>query len=85
MKLYEIIIDDGKDVYKSLQVAKGKKDLINKVGGNGEIVRIKDVSKEYLTEESAELLDETLLKAGWGYAERKILCDLLLNFYYDNH
>lgn len=77
MKLFECIVDDGKEVFKTLTAAKSRKALIDVYGGNGDFIRIKDVTAEYFTEQSADLLDEHLLRMGWGEGERRILCALL--------
>ena len=77
MKLYECIIDDGKDVFKEIVPVKNKKQLFEQYGGNGDFVKIKDVTGEYLNESSIKCLNESLVKAGWGEGERKMLCALL--------
>ena len=77
MKLFECIVDDGKDVFKTLTAAKSRKALIDEYGGNGDFIRIKDVTAEYFTEASAEKLEEDLRRMGWGEGERRILCALL--------
>ncbi len=77
MKLYECIVDDGKNVFKVLTAAKNKKELLNVYGGNGTFEKITDVTKEYFTSESPELLNGHLEKMGWGEGERKIICTLL--------
>ena len=77
MKLFECIVDDGKDVFKTLTAAKGRKALLDEYGGNGEFLKIKDVTAEYFTEQSVDLLDQHLQRMGWGEGERKILCALL--------
>lgn len=77
MKLFECIVDDGKDVFKTLTAAKSRKALLDEYGGNGEFIRIKDITAEYFTEGSVELLSDHLLRMGWGEGERRIICALL--------
>lgn len=77
MKLFECIVDDGKNVFKTLAAAKNRKALIDEYGGNGDFIRIKDVTDDYFTEQSVDLLDEHLLRMGWGEGERRIICALL--------
>lgn len=77
MKLFECIIDDGKDVYKSLCTAKSKKELLNAYGGNGDFIKIKDITNEYFDETSAEELRNDLIKTGWGEGETKLIVALL--------
>lgn len=47
MKAYEMIIDSGETVFKCVRPAKDIKQLKYIYGGNGEMVRIKDVTEEY--------------------------------------
>ena len=77
MRLFECIVNDGEDIYKTLVTAKNKKELLNVYSGNGDFEKIKDVTNEYFTEESVDCLDESLKSTGWGEAERKILRALL--------
>lgn len=77
MKLFECIIDDGTDVYKSLCTAKSKKELLNVYGGNGDFIKIKDITDEYFDETSADELRNDLIKAGWGTGETKLIVALL--------
>lgn len=77
MRLYECIVDDGHDVFRSLLPAKSKKELLSKYGGNGEFVRIKDITSGHFTDSSVELLNDNLARAGWGIGERAIICALL--------
>lgn len=78
MKLFEVIIDDGANVYKEYGCAKNKKEFERIYGGNGEFVKLTDVTKDYLTFDSVSCLDDCLKKTGWGKAERTILCELLM-------
>ena len=77
MKLFECIIDDGTDVYKSLCTAKSKKELLDVYGGNGDFIKIKDITNEYFGETSAEELRNDLKKAGWGEGETRLIVALL--------
>lgn len=77
MKLFECIIDDGKNVYKNLCTAKSKKELLNVYGGNGDFIKIKDITNEYFDETSAEELRNDLKKAGWGEGETRLIVALL--------
>lgn len=77
MKLYECIVDDGKNVFKTTVATKNRKELLNTYGGNGTLEKITDVTKGYLTEESTDKLEDDLLRTGWGDAERKLICALL--------
>lgn len=77
MKLFECIIDDGTNVFKSLCTAKSKKELLNVYGGNGDFIKIKDITNEYFDETSAEELRNDLIKAGWGEGETRLIVALL--------
>lgn len=77
MKLFECIIDDGTDVYKSLCTAKSKKELLDIYGGNGDFIKIKDITNKYFDETSAEELRNDLKKAGWGEGETRLIVALL--------
>lgn len=77
MKLFECIVDDGKNVFKTTAPAKNKKELLEVYGGNGTFEKIKDVTKDYLNENSTEKLDTDLMRMGWGEAERKMICALI--------
>lgn len=85
MKIYECIIDDGRDVYKSIVTAKNRKELFEIYKGNGDFIRIDDVTKDYFTADSAALLQEHLMTMGWGLAERLLISALLDEFYRKNH
>lgn len=78
MKLYEVIIDNGEDVYKEYGCAKNKKEFAKRYSGNGEFVRLTDVTNKYLNFDSVSVLDKCLKETGWGKAERTILCELLM-------
>lgn len=77
MKLFECIVNDGEDVYKELATANSRKALISEYGDKGEFIRIKDITSEYFNDKSVEMLNEDLIRMGWGTGERKIICALL--------
>ena len=52
MKLFECIVDDGNNVFKSTVAARNKKELLNVYGGNGDFVKITDVTNDYFTDET---------------------------------
>lgn len=72
---YEIIIDDGRNVYKVHTVAENKKAAEKFCEGNGEVIRIKEIP-EYLP--SAAFVRDTLARNGYGEAE----CDLIYRLLY---
>ena len=77
MKLFKCIVDDGKNVFKTLVAAKTKKQLIDECGGNGTFEKITDVTSEYFAAGTLEKLDYTLSQGFWGEGERKIICALV--------
>lgn len=77
MKLYECIVDDGKNVFKTTVATKNRKELLNVYGGNGDFVKIKDITNEYLTDTTEDKLNDDLIKMGWGENERIMICGLV--------
>lgn len=77
MKLFECIIDDGKDVFKTLTASKNKKELLFVYGGNGSFEKITDVTNEYLIPGSVDKLRCDLQRIGWGKGEIEIICALV--------
>ena len=80
MKLFECIVDDGTNVFKDYGTAKNKKDFQDIYGGNGEFIKITDISSEIFSEDSVGELDNNLKDNGWGYKERLLICSLLQEF-----
>lgn len=77
MKLYKCIVDDGRQVFKTYTAAKNRKQLLDEYGGNGTFEKIEDVTNDFLIPESVGKLEEDLLRAGWGEAERTMIRALL--------
>ena len=77
MKLFECIIDDGADVFKTLIAAKNKKAMLEKYGWNGNFEKIKDVTKHYFTDGTVSQLEDDLRLRGWGDGEIKLICALV--------
>ena len=76
MKLFECIIDDGKNIFKTTVATKNKKELLSVYGGNGTFEKITDVTKEYNTI-SVDLLADTLKLAQYGQGEIALITALL--------
>lgn len=77
MKLYECIVNDGHEVFKTLAAAKNKKELFSVYGGNGTFEKIKDITSECFTDESPAELASDLKKCGWGRGEIELIKALL--------
>lgn len=76
MKLYECIVNDGKNIFKTITASKNKKELLNMCGGNGTFTKITDVTKEY-NAISVDMLTDTLQKAQYDKAEIELITALL--------
>ncbi len=82
MKAYEMIIDSGENVFKCVRPAKDIKQLKYIYGGNGEMVRIKDVTEEYGID--IEYLRDVLTgkrNGHFGEVETDIICSIVQRIY----
>ena len=77
MRLFKCIVNDGDDIIKAYATGKTKKDILNIYGGNGEFIKVVDVTELHLEQNSLKLLENDLLNTGWGEAERTIILALL--------
>lgn len=77
MKLFKVYVDDGNQVFRTYTAAKSKKAMMERDGGNGEFVKIEDVTMEHLCEGSAERLYDDLLHCHWGQAEATLIAELV--------
>lgn len=77
MKLFECIVDDGSNVFKTTTPAQNKKELLSIYGGNGDFISIKDVTKNYLNMDSLTRINDDLAKMNWGETERKLIVALI--------
>lgn len=77
MKLYHVYVDDGEQVFKTYAAAKNKKALLERDGGNGDFIKIEDVTMDHLCEGSAERLFDDLLRCCWGRAEATLIAELV--------
>ena len=85
MKLFEMIIKDGENAYVITRPAKDLKHLKSMYSGNGEFVRIKDVTEEWkdrllLSADGIDTMQRTLKLAGYEQMERDIIVSLLQMF-----
>ena len=78
MRAFEMIIEDRDDVYKLVRPAKSEKQLKEIYGGNGEFVRIKDVTEDTII--CLKNLRETLEKAGYGKNETDIIVSMIQKY-----
>lgn len=88
MKVYECIIDDGKEVYRAQAVAKNESDLLCVYGGNGEFIKVTDISNTVIAplhdyqaiSEAGDRLYDVLSTAGYSDIEKTLIRDLLEDF-----
>lgn len=88
MKVYECIIDDGKNVYKSKAVAKNRDNLLDIYSCDGDLIKITDISDTILApprdyeriNNAVERLQIVLLKENYSDIERALICELLCDF-----
>lgn len=75
-KKYMIYMDDGKDCFKLAIPARSISEAIEFVEGNGEVINIKDVTKEFPI--SVERVGSALAQFGFGEHERDLITRTLL-------
>ncbi len=66
-KKYFVYLDDGTDCFRCSIPAKSKEDATDYVAGNGEVVAVKDVTKDIFI--SADKVGDALKKSGFGDVE----------------
>jgi len=79
MRAYEAIIDDGQDVFKVTRCAESEEAFRDLYGGNGEIVRIKDITDE--TPIGLGRLEQVLVAGGFGRQETAIILSTMRETY----
>ena len=77
-KAYEMIIEDGMTVFKCVRPSESEKQLRSTYGGNGEFVRVKEVTKDYPI--NLEHLRRTLERAGYGEPEIDIIVTMVSDY-----
>lgn len=78
-KMFEMIIDDGTQVFKVQRIGKSPADIKKRYGGNGEFVRVQDVTEHFPISE--EKVCKALEAAHFGDAEVEAIRRLLRNGY----
>jgi len=77
-RMFEVIVDGGEHVFKTSRIARDEKDFRSVYGGNGEIVRIKDVTEDFPISENAL---RNALASKFGEAETEAIVYLLISGY----
>ena len=67
MKKFMVYMDDGRDCFKLAIPAKSEKDARKYVEGNGEVIAVKDVTRDFPIR--AEKVATALLNANFGQNE----------------
>ena len=70
LNVYKVYLDDGRDTYRIIVPAENKKEAIQYVSGNGEVVAVKEDKEIYI---NTDKLVKDLTSCGWGDDE----CDLI--------
>lgn len=75
LKIWEVIVDDGTDVFKTSICATSKRELRDVWGGNGEFLKITDVTEKYPI--SVDEVKAALEKSGFGKNEILLVGEIL--------
>ena len=75
LKIWEVIVDDGTDVFKTSICATSKRELRDVWGGNGEFLKITDVTEKYPI--SVDEVKSALEKSGFGKNEILLVGEIL--------
>lgn len=70
-KVYDVYMDDGRDVFKVVIPAESKQAATKAVSGNGEVVKIRENAT--VQNIDCNVLADTLRKDGWGDAEIQVI------------
>lgn len=79
INMYECIIDDGRDVFKTYLPGQSENALKEEWNGNGDFVRIQDVTNDFPID--VRHLHDVLKAGGYGLAEERLICYLVEEFY----
>lgn len=71
LKKYMVYMDDGRDCFKVAVPAKNEKEARNYVNGNGEVVAVKDITKDFFI--SNDKVWKALKQAGFGDIETNLI------------
>ena len=77
-RAYEIIMEDRDSVYKVVVPATNEKEAAKYVEGNGDVVRVKEITDDYPI--STEKVVEALKAASFGKVEIDLITRLVLEY-----
>ena len=75
MRLYEVVVDDGRDVFKSVCCAASKRELKSVYGGNGEFLKVTDVTSDYPID--LDKVENALSKGEFGRNEIMLIKEIV--------
>lgn len=70
-KVYDVYMDDGRDVFKVVIPAESKQAATKAVAGNGEVVKIRE--NTLVPNIDCNALADTLRRNAWGDAEIQVI------------
>ena len=76
-QIYKVYLEGRTNVYSVIIPAKSKKEAIEYCRGNGEVVKIKDITND--TPISVSSICDALTNANFGQDEIDIICRLIQN------
>ena len=76
-QIYKVYLEDRINTYSAIIPAKSKKEVIEYCQGNGEIIKIKDITND--TPISVSSVYDALTSANFGQDEIDIVCRLIQN------
>jgi hypothetical protein len=77
-RMYEMVIKDGENAYVVNRIALNEEDIKRRYGGNGEFVRIQDVTEEFPISEKGL---RNALAVKFGDTEVEAIVHLLISGY----
>ena len=79
MKLYKAIFETETDAFKVYRTAKNEKAFKEQYGGNGEIIKLEDVTSDYPL--SLKTIEEALTISRFGQIEKDLILSIIQNNY----
>lgn len=77
LNVFEVIIDQGKDVTKKVWLGTSKRGLHSRLAEGESIIKCEDKSDEHKI--SLSKLKDTLAKDGWGEVETDLIVTAVMN------
>lgn len=80
MKMFKAYFDCGDDCFKVVRPADSKAQFITRYGGNGEIIKMEDVTKE-IPLDPDRLFEDLMMRLGYGEAEAYAISECVRKSY----